>query len=77
MFGLHLNLLTYSLCTNSEGTGKTACADPEGGGDRGSDPPPPHEKSQNIGFLRKAGPDPLKITKFNVGPSSARQRNVI
>ena len=53
-------------------------ADPEGG-DRGSGFP---EKSQNIGYLSKTGPDPLnnhKATKpaFNVVPSSARQRNAI
>ena len=34
------------------------------GGDSGSGPPPPHEKSQNIGFLSNTGPDPLKITKL-------------
>ena len=49
----------------------------EGAG--GSDPP---EKSQNKGFLSNTGPDPLKNQKatkpaFNVGPSSARQRNAI
>ena len=48
---------------------------------QGSDPPPP-EKSQNIGFHSCTGPDPLKNLKatkpaFNVGPSSARQRNAI
>ena len=42
----------------------------------------PPEKSQNIGFLSKTGPDRLnnhKATKpaFNVGPSSASQRNPI
>ena len=51
-----------------------------GGGTRGPDPPIP-EKSQNIGFSSNTDPDPLKIaaTKpaFNVGPSSARQRNAI
>ena len=51
------------------------------GGDRGSDPHPP-EKSQTIGVLSNSGPDPLKNHKatepaFNVGPSSARQRNAI
>ena len=49
-----------------------------GGGTRGPGPPP--EKSQKIKFLRNPGPDPLKNHKatkqaFNVGPSSARQRN--
>ena len=39
-----------------------------------------HKK--NIGFLSNTGPDPLKNHKatnpaFNVGPSSARQRNAI
>ena len=56
-----------------------ARAGPEGGGGKGSGPP---EKSQNKGFLRNTGPDSLenhKATKpaFNVGPSSARQRNAI
>ena len=42
----------------------------------------PSEKSQNIGFLSNAGPDPMKNHKatkpaFNVGPSSARHRNAI
>ena len=50
-----------------------------GGGDTGGLNPP--EKSQNIGFLSNTGPDPLKNYKskleFNVGPSSARQRNAI
>ena len=39
--------------------------------DRGSGPPPPHEKSQSIGFLSNNGPDSLKNDKatkpaFNV-----------
>ena len=56
----------------------SACADPVGG--PGSTPPP--EKLQNIGFLSKSGPDPLKNYQatdpaFNVGSSSARQRNAI
>ena len=50
-----------------------------GGADTGGLNPP--EKSQNIGFLSNTGPDPLKNYKskleFNVGPSSARQRNAI
>ena len=57
-----------------------ACADPEGG-TVGPDPP---EKSQKYRvFLQYyTDPDPLtnhKATKpeFNVGPSSARQRNTI
>ena len=42
----------------------------------------PLKNKKNIGFLRNTNPDPLKnhrATKpaFNVGPSSARQRNVI
>ena len=55
------------------------CGSRGGGGTGGLDPP---EKSQNIGFLSNTGPDPLKNHKatmpaFNVGPSSARQRNAI
>ena len=54
------------------------CADPEGV-DRGPDPMKNHK---NIGFLSNTGRDPMenhKATKpaFNVGPSSARQRNAI
>ena len=61
---------------------RKACADPEGGGDRGSRPPFPPEKSQKIGFLSNSGLDPLKNHKaiepaFNVGPSSAHQQNAI
>ena len=49
-------------------------------GDRGSGTP--LKNQENIGFLSKTGPDPLKNHKaskpqFNVGPSSARQRNAI
>ena len=52
-----------------------------GGGTGGQDPPP-LENHKNIGFLSKTGPDPLKNHKttkpaFNVGPSSAHQRNAI
>ena len=48
-----------------------------GGGGAGAPDPP-----ENIGFLSNIGPDPLKSHKatkpaFNVGPSSARQRNAI
>ena len=57
------------------------CADPEGLVDKGSGPP---EKSQRYtGFLSNTGPDLLKISKlpdrpaFNVGPSSALQRDAI
>ena len=58
-----------------------AYADPEGG-TGGSVPPPPLENYKNIGFLCNTGPDLLlkhKATNpaFNVGPSSARQRNAI
>ena len=35
-----------------------------GGGGTG-DPDPPPGKLQNIGFLSKTGPDPLKITKLH------------
>ena len=50
-----------------------------GGGTGGPDPP---KKSQKIGLHSKTGADHLnnhKATKpvFNVGPSSARQRNPI
>ena len=50
------------------------------GGGHGVSTPP--ENSQKIGFLSCTGPDPLKNHKatkpaFNVGPSSARQRNAI
>ena len=53
------------------------------GEDRGSIPPPP-ENQKNIGFFSNTGPDSLTNHKamctkpaFNVGPSSARQRNAI
>ena len=54
-----------------------ACADPEGG--QGVQTTP---LKKNIGFPSKTGPDPLKNHKttkptFNVGPSSACQRNAI
>ena len=53
-----------------------------GGGDRGMGTPPPLKNHKNIGFLSNTGLDPLKNYKatkpvFNVGPSSARQRNAI
>ena len=56
------------------------CADPEGGGGRGSEPPLTNHKKN--GFLSNAGPDPLKNHKatkptFNVGPLSADQRIAI
>ena len=56
---------------------------PERGGrgpERQPPPPPPSLRITNIGFCSNTGPDPLKNHKatkpaFNVGPSSARQRN--
>ena len=54
-------------------------ADPEGG--QGVRTPPPLKNHKNIGFSSSTGPDPFKIAAakpvFNVGPSSARQRNAI
>ena len=38
------------------------CADPEGGGDRGSGPPLKNHK--NIGFSSSTGPDPLKNRSY-------------
>ena len=57
------------------------CAVPEGKGGGGSGSPP-SENHTAIGFLSYTGLDPLKnhkVTKpaFNVGPSSACQRNSI
>ena len=57
------------------------CADPERGGGAGGPDPTPLKNHQNQ-LLSNSGPDPLKnheATKpeFNVGPSSARQRNAI
>ena len=57
-----------------------SCADPEGGGGQGVGTP--LENQKNIRFVSNTGPDPLKhhrATKpaFNVGPSSARQRNAL
>ena len=54
----------------------------QGGGGGSDPPPPPTENHKNIGFLCNNGLDPLKNHKatkpaFNVGPSSARQRNTI
>ena len=51
------------------------------GGAGDPDPPPPLKNHKNIGFLGTA-PDPLKNYKatkpaFNVGPTTARQRNAI
>ena len=58
---------------------KSAWADPEGGGQRVQTP---LKNRKNIGFLCNTGPDPLKNKKatkpaFNVGSSSAPQRNAI
>ena len=56
------------------------------GGSRGGQgvptPPTPLKTHKNIGFLCNTSPDPLKKHKatkvaFNVGPSSAHQRNAI
>ena len=58
-------------------------ADPEGGGGGGGGGGMgPLKNHKNIGFLSNTGPDPLKIHKatklaFNVGPTSAHQRNTI
>ena len=57
-----------------------ACAGPEWG-TKGQDPPPP-ENLQKIGFLSNSDLDPQKNYEatepaFNVGQSSARQRNAI
>ena len=60
-----------------------ACANPEGGGGGGGDRGrSPVKNLKNIGFLSNTGLDPLKNHKspkpaFNVGPSSACQRNPI
>ena len=53
----------------------TPCADPGGGGGG-------QKNIKGIWFHSNIGPDPLKNHKatepaFNVGPSSARQRNAI
>ena len=51
------------------------CANPDGGAGG-------VKNHKNIGFLSNSGPDPLKNYEatepaFNVGPSSARQRNAV
>ena len=64
---------------------QSACTDPEGGGgggDRDRGYGPRLKSLKPIGFLSNTGPDALKNHKatkpaFNVGPSSARQRNAI
>ena len=53
-----------------------------GGGTGGPAPPPPLKNHKAIWFLSNTGPDALKNYKatkpdFNVGPSSASQRNAI
>ena len=58
----------------------TSCADRERGG--AGEPDPQALKNHKIGFLSNTGQDPLKNHKaakpaFNVGPSTARQRNTI
>ena len=49
-------LTTFQICPEVF----SACADQE----VGQVVRTPPEKSQNIGFLSKSGPDPLKITKL-------------
>ena len=44
-------------------SGQMTCADPEGGGTGGPDPPVNYK---NIGFLSNTGPDRIKITKLPV-----------
>ena len=65
---------------------RVTCADSEGAGTGvGTLPPhPTHENHKAIGLLSNTGPEPLEnhkatITKpaFNVGPSSACERNTI
>ena len=77
---VYKHIITESLTAVEELTLVSwfSCADPEGGWDSGSRPPPPPENHKNIGFLSNTGLDPLennKITKpaFNVRPSSACQ----
>ena len=53
-----------------------------GGGGGGNGSGPPLENHKNLGFHSNSCPDPLKNHEateppFNVGPSSARQRNAI
>ena len=88
-FGLRLYLHPYLVCASSEDSGDViniiityayhARTKSGAGVGQGSGSP---EKSQNIEFLSNIDPDPLKIYKstkpaFNVGPSSACQRNAI
>ena len=75
------NKLSMFLCiTDSTGSipSRATYADPEGGGGGGT----PLKNHKNIGFLSNSGPDALKNYEatepaFNVGPSSAHQRNAI
>ena len=77
------NKLSMFLCiTDSTGSipSRATYADPEGGGGGGGGTPLKNHK--NIGLLSNSGPDPLKNYEanepaFNVGPSSAYQRNAI
>ena len=48
----------------------STCADPEGGGEGGPEPP---EQSQNIGFLSNIGPDPQAI--IGIGQTAKRHLN--
>ena len=70
---------SFSVHTKSRCDVCVMCG-PRGG--RWSGPPPPLNNYKSIGFLSISGPDPLKNNKatepaFNIGPSSARQRNAI
>ena len=51
-----------------------SCTDLEGVEAGDTDPPPPPEKSQNIGFLSNTGPDPLKNHKATKLDSSSTRR---
>ena len=69
--------MAFENITNRTVKNETIMRGSRGGGGGGRGPGPPLENHKNIGFL---SPDPLKNHKatkpaFNVGPSSARQRN--
>ena len=75
--GAHDKIVYLNKCRHSP----VPCTDPEGGQGVWT-PPPPLKNHKNIEFLSNTGPDPLQISKttkpaFNVGSSSARQRNAI
>ena len=78
---MYIQIQIGEICSTS--TEIFTCADPEGGGGgSGPGPPPPEKTHKNIGFPSNTGPNSIKIntaTKpaFNVGPSSARQRDAI